>query len=513
VPGPRSHRAGARRRKRRSRVAPAAYSFLAFDRTASVPIYVQLTNRIRNAIRSGELAPGTRLPSTREIAGDLGVSRNTASNAFDTLMSEGYVEGRLGSGTYVVEILPDDCLAAPAAPAESGVATRRPRLSRRAGRIAELLDPLALAPPNATAFRMSTPALDAFPHETWARLASRTRALPPRVTLGYGDPAGFAPLRQAVAEYVRVARGATCDAGQVVITSGAQQGLALAIRALLDPGDAAWIEDPGYPGAYLAVEGAGGVAVPVPVDEAGIDVDAGRAAEPGARVAYVTPSHQFPLGVTMSEERRARLLEWARAADAWILEDDYDSEYRYTTRPAASLQGADATARVLLVGTFSKVLFPSLRLGYLVLPTDLVDPLLSARFADVPPTADQITLAEFISEGHFYTHVRRMRALYAERREILLDELGRTLGDAITPDPSDAGMFLVAGLDEAVSDLAVSKAASELGLDAQALSPFYAAARPRNGLLLGYACVGRRDARRGVETLARAIEIVRSSRQ
>jgi GntR family transcriptional regulator/MocR family aminotransferase len=503
----RSPHAARGRRRDRTRAAPAAYSFLAFDRDSIEPIYLQLTNRIRDAILRGELGPGTRLPSTREIAHDLKVSRNTAANAFDALMAEGFVEGRLGSGTYVARVLPDECLSAPRAPARDARTGAGASLSSRGERLAAIAAEMT-GPQRAIAFRMSTPAIDAFPLETWERLHARSRPIPRRAILGYPDPAGYEPLREAIASYLRVARSVRCDADQIVVVGGTEQGIALVARALLDAGDAAWVEDPGYPGARIALESAGGRSIPVPVDAEGLEVARARRLAPAARLAYVTPSHQFPLGVTTSDERRRELLEWARDEGAWILEDDYDSEYRYTTRPAPSLQGTDAGGRTIFVGSFSKVLFPSLRLGYLVLPRDLVAPVLATKLAEAPATREQIVLADFMNEGHFFAHLRRLRALSAERQAIALAAL-RRLDGALEVDASDAGMFLVARLADGVSDVAVSRAAARLGVDAQALSPFYASReRAGNGLLLGYACVDEQAAREGARQLARAVESV-----
>ena len=291
------------------------------------------------------------------------------------------------------------------------------------------------------AFRPGMPAFDGFPFEEWSRYVARRWRNPATDLLGYGDAAGYRPLREAIARHLAVARGVRCDAGQVVIVAGSQQALDLAARVLLDPGDAVWIEEPGYLGARAALAAAGAKLVPVPVDAEGLDVAAGVALQRAAAMAYVSPSHQYPLGVTMSLSRRLALLEWARAAGAWVLEDDYDSEYRYAGRPLAALQGLDGDGRVIYLGTFSKVMLPSLRLGYLVLPPDLVDAFVAARaIADRhSPSVEQAALADFIVDGQLDRHIRRMRMLYAERQAALVDAAKRELAGVLDVPASDAG--------------------------------------------------------------------------
>jgi len=325
--------------------------------------------------------------------------------------------------------------------------------------------------------------------------------------LEYGDPAGYAPLRDAIAEYVRVARGARCLAGQVIVTGGSQQGVDLAARVLLDPGDAVWMEDPGYTGARTALLAAGARLVPVPVDADGLAVDQAERMAPDARMAYASPSHQFPLGVTMSAGRRLALLRWAARAGAWVLEDDYDSEFRYDARPLASLQGMDEEGRVIYVGTFSKTLFPALRLGYLIVPPELVEAFRAARAVSDrhSPTMDQAVLADFLAGGHFARHVRRMRRLYAERQDVLVDAVRRGLGDRLRVVPSAAGMHLVGWLEHGQDDAEVSARAAALGVEAAPLSR-YAMKRPeRGGLLLGWAGYAPEAIREGVERLGAAL--------
>ena len=326
--------------------------------------------------------------------------------------------------------------------------------------------------------------------------------------LGYGDPAGYRPLREAIAAYLGAARAVRCTADQVIIVAGSQQGLDIAARLLLDPGDAAWVEEPGYTGAKGALSAAGARLVPVPVGPEGLEVAAGIAACPTARLAYVSPSHQYPLGVTLSLAQRLALLDWADHAQAWILEDDYDSEYRYTSRPLAALQGLDRAERVLYIGTFSKVLFPALRLGYVVVPPDLVSPFVAARaVADRhSPSIEQAVVADFIREGHFARHIRRMRALYAERQAILLDAAHQTFGDRLSIPSAEAGMHLVAWLPDGADAATIAIRAEALGVVVQPLSAYTTTPLARQGLLLGYAAFPTEEIRAGMRQLARAWE-------
>jgi GntR family transcriptional regulator/MocR family aminotransferase len=354
-------------------------------------------------------------------------------------------------------------------------------------------------------FRVGVPALDQVPSRLWSRLASRRWRRQP--LLDYGEPGGFSPLREAIADYVRLARGVRCQTEQVIVTNGSQQGVDLAARMLLDPGDAVWMEDPGYIGARTALQASGARLVPLPVDRDGLVVEEGERVAPRARLVYASPSHQFPIGVTMSASRRLALLRWAAQAGAWVLEDDYDSEFRYDARPLASLQGMDEDGRVIYVGTFSKTLFPAVRLGYLIVPPDLVNVFRAARAVSdrQSPTMDQAVLADFVAGGHFARHVRRMRRLYAARQEVLVDEVRRQLGGRIQVTPVSTGMHLLGWLDPGVDDATVSARAASLGVEAAPLSR-YALVRPeRGGLLLGWAGYGPEAIRDGVRRLGKAL--------
>ncbi|MFL6212079.1 MAG: PLP-dependent aminotransferase family protein [Pyrinomonadaceae bacterium] len=487
------------------------YTFVNLDGANGVPLYRQLYDELRAAILHGQLRAGTRLPSTRELAAELSVSRNTVLNAFEQLLAEGYVEGQVGSGTYVSRALPDELLHARAQDTRKPQPPRTGRtLARRAELYANAHVNVSLHPTHTRPFRPGTPALDLFPHTLWARLLARRWRHPTRDLLGYTASAGYQPLREAIAAYLGATRAVRCDAAQVIVVAGSQQALDLVARLLVDEGDAVWLEEPGYMGARAAFTSTGARVVPVPVDEEGLDVVAGAKLAPEARLIYATPSHQYPLGVTMTLARRLALLEWANRAGAWVLEDDYDSEYRYAGRPLAALQGLDSEGRVIYLGTFSKVLFPALRLGYMVVPPDLIEVFTNARglASRFSPTIEQAVLADFINEGHFARHIRRMRALYAERQAILLDTAARELPGLLELRPDPAGIHLVGRLPAGVDDTAAARAAAAHNIDVQPLSAFRLKRGGHGGLLLGYAAYDERQTRVGMRQLATALRTV-----
>lgn len=489
-------------------------SIVELDRSSSESLYSQLYADLRTAIVNGELPRGTRLPATRVLAQQIDISRNTVIKAFDQLRSEGYLNSQVGSGTYISERLPErhTHVRHPASHRDYSLhvpdlSTQTPKLSEQAEQLADCTLSLLDDPVEQTAFRPGVPALDAFPIEKWSKLASRRwRALPAN-QLVYGDPAGFPPLREAVAEYLRTARGARCETEQVLIVTGVQQAFSLVSRVLLNCGDAVCMEDPGFPkmrGAFAAV---GAEICSVPVDEEGFDLSSVNW-EPPPRMIGITPSHQYPMGTTMSLQRRLDLLEWSSSNDVWILEDDYDSEFRFAGQPIAALQGMDNHGRVLYTGTFSKVLFPALRLGYLVVPPNLVKPMTKMRTVSdrCPPRVGQMILTDFITEGHFEEHIRQMRTLYAARQAALLDAIEHELSSFIDINPSNAGLHLVGRLPEGVDDRTVSNRLAEEGIIALPLS-FYAE-RPleRGGLLLGYAALSEDEIRRNVRRMADILE-------
>jgi len=363
-----------------SKQPTAAWPYLLqLDHKGEEPLYLQLYHAIRKAILGGQLSAGTQLPPTRVLATELAVSRTTVITAFEQLFAEGYLEARVGSGTFVASTLPEEMLHAHAQQVPLQPMKKPPRLSQRIQQMVRSpLVPYFQAPPS-RAFQPGLPALDAFPFEVWSKLAARRYQHPPFELLTYGDPAGYCPLREAIAQYLTTSRAVRCQPEQVLIVAGAQQAIDLTARTLLDEGDMVWVEDPGYPRARGILLGAGVKIISVPLDQEGLNVEAGKRLSERAHMAYVTPSHQYPLGSTMSLARRLALLNWAQSVGAWILEDDYDSEFRYRGHPLASLQGLDTHGQVIYMGTFSKVLFPALRLGYLVLPLELVEPFITTR--------------------------------------------------------------------------------------------------------------------------------------
>ncbi|MGE0715850.1 MAG: PLP-dependent aminotransferase family protein [Alphaproteobacteria bacterium] len=483
------------------RPAAAFLDHLAVDRAGASPIAVQIAARLRDLVMAGGIGRGTRLPATRQLAAALGVSRTTVTAAIDILTAEGFVEARRGSGTYVAATLPADRLAGAAGRRS---AARALRLSVR-GAAASVASAVHR---DGRLFTPGTPALDAFPLAEWRRAVARVQRRHGTLLLHQGDPRGWPPLRAAIAAYVGPARGVVCSPDQVIVLASARQAVALAARLLADRGDRVWVEDPGYPDARAAFLAAGLQTVAVPVDAQGIDVAAGRLMAPDARLASVTPSHQYPLGSVMSLERRLALLDWARRAEAAILEDDYDGEFRYGGRPITALYGLDGGDRVLYVGSFSKVMFPALRLAYLVAPAGLADAMAAARRAthSEAPALTQAALAEFVASEAFTQHIRRMRLLYRARQEALVALVRRHLAGALTAAPSEAGMHLVGFLDPALDDRRVAAAAAADGLGATPLSRYAAGARRGNGLVLGYAAHDERTLADGVRRLARAID-------
>ncbi|MDE2572805.1 MAG: PLP-dependent aminotransferase family protein, partial [bacterium] len=450
------------------------------DRAAATPLHRQVYRGLREAILAGRLLPGQAVPSTRALAAEMELSRNTVQAAFDQLISEGYLEGRVGAGTRVAATLPAELLArrrAPPSPAQP----RAPRLSRRGMAMAQSAAPSIGAALSGRAFHPGIPAVDAFPFDVWSRyVARRLRGCDGRLA-GYGDPAGEPSLRESIALHLRTTRAVACESAQVIVTEGTQQTLDLIARAVFDEGDALWVEDPGYPGARAAFGSAGLKLVAVPIDAYGIDVAAGRRRSPRASGVYVTPSHQYPLGGVQSLARRLELLAWARESDAWVIEDDYDSEFRFGGHPLASLQGLDEDGRVLYVGTFSKVLFPALRLGYVIVPPAYAETFARARAATARCAAApvQAALADFMRDGLFAAHLRRMRSIYTERRACFLEELDRRLRGIAEPRDSGTGLHVTCMLSEDVDDCLLARRAREAGVDAPPLRNYAIEPQPR----------------------------------
>jgi GntR family transcriptional regulator / MocR family aminotransferase len=459
------------------------------DRTAG-NLSRQVSQALREAVRKGDIEPGDALPSTRLLAASLEVSRGTVIEAYEQLIAEGFLESKRGAGTRVARALALPPQASPSQSrspiARSGVArTDLPEPAAAFAQIAREFRPLPQVP-----FAISVPIDATAPSDIWRRLGNRLRAKGPGAPAGYTDPQGALALREAIAAYVRKSRSVRCEPGQVIVTSGTQQGLFLSCQVLLAANDQAWVENPAYRGVTAILESTGHreTMIRVPVDPDGIDVDAGIQMAPHARAAFVTPSHQYPLGMPMSMARRSALLAWARSHGAWLVEDDYDSELRYEGYPFPSLQGLDPD-RVIYLGTFSKILFPSLRLGYVIVPDDLVDAFCGARVLmdRHPPNADQHVLAVFMTEGHLERHIRKVRNVYADHRAQLIETLGALLPKEFAwVEPGDQGMHLVLWLGRGMDDRLVVESAARAGVSVRAVSSMFAPGTARAGLVLGF---------------------------
>jgi GntR family transcriptional regulator/MocR family aminotransferase len=488
-----------------------AYTLTLPPREPGTPAYLWLCAALRAEILEGRLRPGARLPATRDLAVEYGLSRGTMVAAYEQLESEGYVRGSTGSGTYVNATIPDELLGERSD--GSSRMEERPFPRRRLSATARRVAPFPYSGPRATrAFRANEPALDLFPAALWAQVAGRRLRRVSTELLRGCAPAGYLPLREAVAEYLRAARGVRCTAEQVVIVSGVQEALDLTSRLLLDPGSSACVEEPGYWGAALSFASAGARISTVRVDDEGMVVPSSRLR--GARLVYLTPAHQFPLGTTMSLPRRLELLEWARASGTMIFEDDYDSEYRYSGHPIPALQGLDAHGLVLFAGSFSKVLFPSLRLGYLVVPTDLAERFaaavsISTRHA---PLVEQAVLCDFIVEGHFGRHLRRMREVYASRLNRLMDGARRELRGLIEIIGVEAGLQVAGWLADGIDDESAARAAARHRVEVVPLSAYSRRRIHRQGLQLGFAAVDEQEISRGITALARTLEALSRGR-
>ncbi len=469
-------------------------TLLSFDleRAGPTPMFQQLYRQLRQAVLEGRVRPGVRLPATRYLARELGLSRNTVLTAYEQLASEGFLELRHRSGVFVAEDLPiAEAVAVPSSPAPA------PRIGKRGAATVgarPVVDPRSAHGGERWpgCFASALPDVASFPFDLWARLLARTWRRPAAQLPIGGDAGGHPDLRAAIAHYVGEARGIACDPDHVLVVSGIRQALDLTCRLLLDPGDAAWMENPGHPGLRAVLTANGLEVASVPVDGEGIDVAAGRRMAPRARLACVAPSHQYPLGVALSLQRRLMLLDWAREAEAWVLEDDYDSEYRYAGRPLAALKSLDADHRVIYVGTLSKLMFPSLRLAYLVAPPQLADAFrrLRAALDDQPSMVAQPALAELFRSGHLAAHVRRMRQTYAARQRAFLAAAAEQLDGLVAFKPEDSGLHLVGrpqGRLKGRRDHALAALARREGIVLSCLSEYDAVGGGPQGLMFGYA--------------------------
>nr|WP_110387201.1 PLP-dependent aminotransferase family protein [Paraburkholderia silvatlantica] len=482
------------------------------DKESAEPAYRQLLQLMQQAILTGRLAPGARLPSSRTLAGDLGVARNTVLHVYDQLGAEGYVISTTGSGTYVADTRPDSAAVSTPTPAsapadeddDASGASPRGDMSMRGQR---LIDEAGVSARQWGAFMPGVPDVAEFPARTWSRLQARLWKSANHGLLTYAPGGGYRPLRRALSDYLRVARSVRCTPDQIIITTGIHQSIDLAVRLLADHGDTAWVEEPCYWGARSVLQSSGLKLAPIPVDDEGLNPREQDLRDP-PRIALVTPSHQYPLGMVMSLARRRTLLEYARQHKVWIVEDDYDSEFRYGSRPLASLQGLDESDRVIYVGSLGKLLFPGLRIGYMVVPERLAATFRTgvAELYREGQLMQQAVLAEFIMDGYLTSHVRRMRTLYGERRQLLIDAVTRHFGDALPVMGDEAGLHFVLGLPDHADDRAVAAAAYDAGVIVRPLAAYYSVRQARKGLLTGYACVPHEEIEPAFATLARVIE-------
>ncbi len=469
----------------------------------SLPTRVYRT--IRAAILDSTLRVGDRLPSTRTLAADLSISRSTAEAAYAQLEVEGYLKRGVGSGSYVntIPAMPNASRHRPPAGPLSSPGSAFSKRGQQLAAMEGCIDPREIR-----AFSAGMPSLDSFPVEVWQRLLMRHARRDATDWMRYGDKQGLPQLREAIAQYLSLSRGVICDMDQVIVLTSSQQALGLVAMMMLDAGDLAWIEEPGYRGAYSAFSGAGAKLAPIPVDDDGLQVDEGLRLAPHAKLAYVTPSHQYPLGMTMSLSRRLALLAWARSKDAWIVEDDYDSEFHYDSRPISTIQGLDKDQRVLYIGTFSKVLYPGLRIAYLVVPKALVAAFVAARSHLDGHTSSlmQTVLADFMHDGHFMAHARRMRGLYCARRDIFMDEMHQHLRDRLLPMPTQGGLQTACLLaDQRLSDKRLAGMAAAAGIELPLLSRLYLdKEKKQSGFVMGFSALTPDAIRNGVKTLAKA---------
>ncbi|AVF57478.1 PLP-dependent aminotransferase family protein [Pseudomonas alloputida] len=449
--------------------------FAPLEEQSALPLYRQLYDRVLAAVAAGTLSPGDRLPSARAMAKELGVARGTVELAYSLLASEGYLLALGQKGTVINPELQKPVSEATALPVSSQVIEDAPDSLWR--------------PPQLLPFQMGVPALDAFPRKIWARLGARYLRGMRLGDLDYPAPHGLAALRSAIASYLQVSRGIDCGAHQVFITSGWRNSLSLVAHTLLQPGECAWVEDPGYPTTRQVLRQFGLDLEAVPVDAEGMNVEHAIAGSRTAQVVMVTPGHQSPLSMALSLPRRQLLLDWAARTGGWIVEDDYDGEYRYVSRPLPALASLDRHGRVLYAGTFSKVLFPGIRLAYLVVPQAQVaafERVGRALFAAGSPSITQALVAEFVAEGHFARHIQRMRRLYNERRALTIEALDRSLPKGLQVERSPGGMHLVLRLPEDVSDTALAEQVLARGMSVQALSRWAASSQRQSGLLLSF---------------------------
>ena len=476
------------------------------SKNSPVPLYLQIYEQFREMILSQRLRAGDRLPASRNFAKELGVSRVIVSQGYEQLIIEGYIVGKTGAGTFVAETLPDQLLHAVPNVLTKTKSIRPKETANQTSSSAFGISQKQEVHP----FQGGTPSLDFFPYKTWQQIGSQTLKNLKSVHLGYDDTLGYWPLRQAIAAYLRMSRAVKCEAEQVIVVTGSQQGLNLIAACLLQKGDKVWMEDPGYPGAQRSLANAQVAICPIPVEEDGLNIDYAIEHFGEAKLAYLTPSHQFPLGYTLSEAKRLQLLKWAQQSGMWIIEDDYDSEFRYEGLPFASFQGLDTHGVVIYSGTFSKVLFPGLRLAYLVVPTlEMLEQFRNLKHITdrQSPILEQLMVTQFMEKGHFLRHIRKMRLLYAERQALLLNLLQQHLRDYLRVNASPSGMHLICRLSAQINYDKLREEIKKQGLLVHYLDDFTLQHSLPHALILGYTAFSKFKLKSGVEQLAKCVSL------
>lgn len=482
--------------------------FIRLNKDDSMPLYLQLYEQIKQAIFNGRLKDGERMPSTRILSAELSVSRNSVFQAYEQLMVEGFLHGKKGDGTYVCVQLskaPHRAVKAPVPVKPSVPAT----VNYKDRSLPDEILKRDCAKEPWLPFQSSVPAVQHFPFKTWARIAAGIYRNIHTLHLGYGDSQGHLPLRQALADYLRINRSIVCTPDQILIVNGSRQAINLAAQVLLKKGDQCWMEDPGYQAARGAISRWGGKLCPVPLTRYGLDIDYAIKHYTAAKLAYVTPSHQYPLGGTLPLGERLKLLQWAARRQMWLVEDDYDSEFRYNGRPVPALKGLDDQGRVIYTGTFSKVLFPALRLGYLVLPSAEMAQqfkLVKSTIDRQSPVIDQAIVAQFMNEGHFARHLRRMRTLYKKQQDELVALLKKHLGAYLEVDACDTGMHLVAWMLQPCDTQMLAKKAFREGIVLQSIADSSVHFKQRDGLMMGFTGFNTADMELGVMKLKQLLK-------
>ncbi len=489
--------------KEQAEVNPAGFKI---SKNSATPLYMQVYEQFREMILNQRLRAGDRLPASRNFAKELGVSRVIVSQGYEQLMVEGYVVGKTGAGTFVADLLPDQLLnaATTTLPSKSKNPKTKERTASTHDASFDTGQKQEIRP-----FQGGTPALDSFPYKTWHQIGSKILKNLKNYHLGYDNTLGYWPLREAIAHYLRISRAVKCEAEQVIVVTGSQQGLNLITECLLKRGDKVWMEDPGYPGAQGVFLRAKATVCPIPIENDGLCISYAIEHFGDARLAYLTPSHQFPLGCTLSETKRLQLLAWAHQNGMWIIEDDYDSEFRYQGIPLPSLQGLDKHGVVIYSGTFSKVLFPGIRLAYLVLPTvEMVAQFRQTKYITdrQSPILEQLMVAQFMEDGYFLRHIRKMRLLYAERQNRLLKLLQQQLGDYLEVKASPSGMHLIGWLSEKISYPKLREEIKKQGLSVHFLDDFTLHHPLPPAIILGYTAFSKYKLKSATELLTKCVK-------